>query len=40
MSAVTLASAISTDKPKELLDRVRDALRVTPAVSNIFTRDF
>ena len=28
MSEGTLASAISTDKPKKLLDRVRDALRV------------
>jgi len=28
MSAGTLASAVSTDKPKKLLDRVRDALRV------------
>jgi hypothetical protein len=40
MPAGTLASAISTDKPKKLLDRVRDALRVKPAVSNIFTRHF
>jgi hypothetical protein len=40
MSAGTLASAVSTDKPKKLLDRVRDALRVKPAVSNIFTRHF
>jgi hypothetical protein len=28
MSAAMLASAVSTDKPKKLLDRVRDALRV------------
>jgi hypothetical protein len=28
MSAGRLASAVSTDKPKKLLDRVRDALRV------------
>ena len=28
MSAGTRASAVSTDKPKNLLDRVRDALRV------------
>ncbi len=28
MSTGTLASAVSTDKPKKLLDRVRDALRV------------
>jgi len=27
MSAAMLASAVSTDKPKKLLDRVRDVIR-------------
>jgi hypothetical protein len=40
MSAGMLALAISTDKPKNLVDRVRDALRVKPAVSNTFSRHF
>jgi len=40
MSAVMLAPAISTDKSKKLLDRVRDASPVKPAVSNTFTRHF
>jgi len=40
MSAGTLASAVLPDKHEKLLDRVRDALRVKPAVSNIFTRHF
>jgi hypothetical protein len=40
MSAGTLASAVLPDKPKELLDRVRDAVHVKPAVSNTFPRHF